>query len=245
MGIDWGFTEREMRTQKNTETQTRRGEVDLIHRVSRTRLRRPCIGTRFAFCVVGVGVALLILAGGCRGKTNKAAVANSNVSGEEKNAIEVQWAAGARCANESVNEFVADAVHACATGDYEKYRLLWRYDHRPTSRKVFERRWQSVQRVEIKAIRRVVFRYADGTIRSPDPRSPELPVYMFHVFVEVKPEVREKISRSNDQGDDRDLVLLIVQEEGAWQLMPAPDRIRDSVLGTANAKSTTGTKKEK
>ncbi len=141
--------------------------------------------------------------------------------------MEIIWRATAKCKNREVNDFVAQAVAVCAGGDYDEYRLLWSYDHQPTSRKRFAQIRDAMKKVEIKTVKRLRLRLADGGLKQEDS-----PVYVFHAFIEMKDEAKQ---RSDHRIDDRDMILRIVYEHGAWRFTPAPKEVKEAILDAVAA----------
>ena len=137
--------------------------------------------------------------------------------------VRVTWAAGARCGNDEINDFVAHALAVCARGDYDEYRLLWSYDHQPTNRKRFEQIRNAMERVEIRQVRRLRLRLPDGSIKAETQ-----PVYVLHAFVGMSHAAKQ---RSEYRIEDRDLILQIVYQNDAWRFAPAQQEVKEAILG--------------
>lgn len=137
--------------------------------------------------------------------------------------VGVTWAAGARCLNHEINDFVAHALAVCARGDYEEYRLLWSYDHQPTNRKRFEQIRAAMEQIEIRQVRRLRLRLPDGSLRAETQ-----PIYVLHAFVSMSPEAKK---RSEHRIEDRELILQIVYQNEAWRFAPAPREVKEAILG--------------
>lgn len=136
--------------------------------------------------------------------------------------VGVTWAAGARCRNHEINDFVARALAVCARGDYGEYRLLWSRDHQPTNRKRFEQIRTAMEQVEIRQVRRLRLRLPDGSLRAETQ-----PIYVLHAFVGMSPEAKK---RSEHRIEDRELILQIVYQNDAWRFAPAPREVKEAVL---------------
>jgi hypothetical protein len=133
----------------------------------------------------------------------------------------IQWPENVQCEDPTVVKFVRDALSCCASGDYDAYRLLWRWDHRPTSRKHFERQVQAIHRVEVKLLKQVVFLL-------PDERLDDDPRYVLQAHIKIRDEFRGRGGKL----EDRDLVLLIVRDGDQWRFVPAIDEVKAELLGT-------------
>ncbi|MCG3137741.1 MAG: hypothetical protein HJJLKODD_01591 [Phycisphaerae bacterium] len=138
--------------------------------------------------------------------------------------IDVYWASAATCSDALINQFVRHAVQLCVAGDYDEYRLLWRYDQQPPGRRTFQRLWSAVQRLEIRRVQPIAFRHADGRIDE----QPH-PLFVFHAYIDFRPEA----AQSDGRLQDRDMVLLIVKTPEGPYFLPAPDLVRQQLLGPA------------
>jgi len=171
-------------------------------------------------------LAFCVASGGCKDKSkSKPTSANTNTNKKVVSTpiIPVVWRPQSKCPDPEVNEFVARAVNYCAQGNYEEYRLLWRYDHQPTSRKRFKRMWEAVETVEVKLVKEILYRDANDLISPPN----EYPTYVFHAFIKIKSQALEN---AEDQLQDRDMILLIVKANNKWHFVPAPDVVKDKML---------------
>lgn len=177
------------------------------------------------------GICVLLLVIGCdQGSSNHepAPAVQPPVTAPLVAAFKVTWGPESECADPGVNQFVQHAVSRCAARDYEEYRLLWRFDHRPTSRKRFMRLWSAVEQVEIKLVKKLVFKDELNGDQSAVPNR-----YVFHAFVRIKPEI---VEQSDGAVADHDLVLLIVPTTDGWALAPAPKEIKDIIVQRAAGK---------
>jgi len=175
-------------------------------------------------CIVMYCMVLLTLLG-CKGQDGGAR------SGANDTPV-VVWGPDARSGDGSLDEFIERAVQHSTAGDYEEYRLLWSLDHRPTSRKRFEQIRRAIKQVTVKMVRPIRLRRPDGTL-APQ----EDPTYVFHSFIEMKQEAKE---RSNNRLRDRHLVLLIYLEEQNWRFRAAPPAIKDAILDAVAESPATG-----
>ncbi len=126
-----------------------------------------------------------------------------------------------RAEDERVNQFLVTVLDTCASGDYEAFRMLWSASDDPFPREQFHRAWRSVRQVTVLGLRAV--RDADtGQIG-----------YAAWARVELDPAVREP---------QREVRILLKQEEGQWRLTHPPAPLPDDLFPTtapANAGATT------
>jgi len=114
-----------------------------------------------------------------------------------------------RVQDESVNEFLSDAMRACISGDYEVFRLLWSAQYDPVTRDQFESAWRAVEKITIAALER------DAQNDS------------YAVFARVTFDP-DQLPRKHELHNDprRDVVLLIIREHDDWRLARAPKPVR-------------------
>lgn len=122
-----------------------------------------------------------------------------------------------RVADASVNEFIEHAMAECASGDYERFRLLWSADEQPLSRGEYEQGWQAVEKIRIQAVEQAYL----SSDKSTDGHADQ-PVYAVLAKVELDPEHR--VGRREPK---REAVLMIVYDQQAWRLAHAPTAMRD------------------
>ncbi len=181
----------------------------------------PLAGVMYRCRIILLAGACCLSAMSCR-RDGTSATDKRGRGGDSGPAVEIVWGSEAKCGDREVDDFVARAVSVCASGDYEEYRLLWRYDEQPTSRKRFEQLRSSMKRVRVGTVKRLRFRQPDGQLlQEPDP------MYVFHAHVEMTPEAKQ---RSNHRIDDRDIILQIVRQDRAWRFIPAPRIVKEAVL---------------
>ena len=111
--------------------------------------------------------------------------------------------------DETVNTFIRDVIHTCASGDYDAFRMLWSVRDDPFPRDQFHRAWQSVQKVTIEAVR---------ALRNP--RDGSL-IYAVRARVELGPDLREPL---------RDVVILLTGENNQWRLTMPPEGLSDDLF---------------
>jgi len=125
----------------------------------------------------------------------------------------------------AVNEFVEHAMAVCAAGDYEKFRLLWSAGHDPLPRDEYEQGWQAVQRIEMRALELVIL--ASGS-RGEPPRGENAYVVLAEVNLDPAHPAAEHEPR-------REVVMMLVHEQGAWRLADAPRGLRTWVKDKVGA----------
>lgn len=117
------------------------------------------------------------------------------------------------CDDPEVPEFLKSAVKACVDQDYDKFRSMWSARDEPISEKEFIRAWQANPRFALTEMRRM--QTPEGEI-----------VYAVRAHVSLDPnEVPEP---------DRDVVLLIVNENDNWRLRRAPKKLIKMMKGESD-----------
>ena len=131
----------------------------------------------------------------------------------------VDFPAELRAADPSVNDFLCEAFQTCASRDYEAFRLLWSVREDPISEQEFIRGWQTDPRVSIKDLKKM--------------RTPEgATVYAVRALVEFDPGT---VLEPN-----RDIVLLLVKENGKWRVAGAPRSLTKAMKSDAQPDSDAG-----
>ncbi len=121
-----------------------------------------------------------------------------------------------RVADPSVNEFVERAMVGCASGDYDRFRLLWSVREDPLPRDDYLEGWQAVQRIKIRAVKRVML--------SPDPKlGREKPEAAYAILADVALDPTRPAGRREP---NRQVVLTVIREQMAWRLASAPAALR-------------------
>ncbi|RME36469.1 MAG: hypothetical protein D6788_11515 [Planctomycetota bacterium] len=118
--------------------------------------------------------------------------------------------------DEEVNAFVRRAMETCATGDYDRFRLLWSAREEPLPRAEYEKGWQAVQEIRILALQRVVLE-----TKGEDDRPRRETVYALLAKVSLDPQHPAAGDRPV-----RDVALMLVREQNAWRLASAPRKMR-------------------
>jgi len=119
--------------------------------------------------------------------------------------------------DESVNEFVRQAMDVCASGDYDAFRLLWTARQDPLPHDEFEKGWQAVEEIHVRALERV--RLVD---EAEDGQGKAYAGYAVFAEVHLDPtHIRAKVE------PDREVVLAMVREHDQWRLAKAPKAMRE------------------
>lgn len=126
-----------------------------------------------------------------------------------------------RVDDEAVNSFVERALTECASGDYDRFRLLWSAKGDPLSRDEYDQGWQAVTKIAVRALEKVLL--ADD---APAADSPDKFVYVLLADVSLDPNHRAGKRRPN-----REVVLMLVHEQDAWRLADPPKSLRTWIKG--------------
>lgn len=148
----------------------------------------------------------------------------SQVPVQAKRSEVLLFAPALRADDEAVNAFVETAMKTSVGGDYDAFRLLWSETREPLSRSEFEKGWEAVREIEVLALERVRVELSkparDGEV--PSSAGSEL-IDAYALLAEVRLDPDHSAGRKEPF---RDVVLLLVEEEGAWKLSPAPKAVR-------------------
>ncbi len=118
-----------------------------------------------------------------------------------------------RAEDDSVNDFVERAMAGCASGDYEQFRSLWGGKEEPLPRAEYEQGWQAVQNISVRALEKVAL-----APRSRNPEDGVRTTYALMADVALDPA-----HRAGRREPDRQVVLMLTRERGAWRLASPPD----------------------
>ena len=118
--------------------------------------------------------------------------------------------------DDSVNEFVGQAMDACAKGRYDDFRLLWSAQQKPLERAEFEVGWIAVQSIEVRALEPI--KMATKT-EAGEERLDEHYVFL----AEVRFDPQHPAGRKEPT---REVILLLTKEQQQWRLARAPAKIR-------------------
>ena len=118
--------------------------------------------------------------------------------------------------DESVNNFVRRAMTDCASGDYERFRMLWSAKVDPLPADEYEQGWQAVTRIEIRALQKVLLA-AEASEEAPQGGT------AYAVLADVS------LDPTHPAGKDkplREVVLLVVSEQDGWRLANPPQAMK-------------------
>lgn len=135
-----------------------------------------------------------------------------------------------RCAEESVNEFVLNAMQTTTHGDYDSYRLLWSAFEKPLTRREYEEGWSAVKTVELRALQKVKVSGWPDVERGGEELTT---VYLLAAAVSIDPQHR----MARRQPPHRDVALMLVSEQGQWRLAEPPPRLRKWLRDFLTAKA--------
>lgn len=162
---------------------------------------------------------------GCRPATDSTSPADGadDVQAEESRAV-LTFPPELKVADATVNEFVTEAMHTCANGDYDSFRLLWSAREELITKREYERGWKAVLSMDIRALEEVKLA-AEPARGETEPRT------VYAVFANVAFDPAQTV----DQQDvERHVVLIVQREHGAWRLGKAPRGLRTWITEKAN-----------
>lgn len=183
---------------------------------------------RFIAPVLAVGLATW--SGGCRQGSS------DDVPSEElkKDRIDargqgptVEFPSDVRSDDASLNNFLDHLLRQCAAGEYGSYRLAVASEYEPLPRRTFERAWYNVEQVRVRKILKV-HEPDPALLERPDIREElKAPIYCVHATIRL----RQRPDRQVPQ-PIREVVVLVVQEQGEWKLgPPAPLALKQRIVG--------------
>ncbi len=118
-----------------------------------------------------------------------------------------------RVGEEGVNRFVERAMGECASGDYERFRLLWATREEPLARKEYEQGWQAVREIRIQLLREIVLEAKKGEAGE-------------QAFVVAADVLLDPQHPAGQKEPSRRVMLLAVREKDEWRLATAPGPVR-------------------
>lgn len=119
--------------------------------------------------------------------------------------------------DQTVNDFVDQAMKHCASGDYERFRLLWSAKEEPLSRQEYDEGWKAVQKITVQAMQKIVL--------APEARNATddgETAYVVLADVDLDPTLRAGRTEPH-----RQVVLLVRRESHRWCLARAPKEVRN------------------
>jgi hypothetical protein len=176
----------------------------------------PSAGRTFAISLLICGALAWSASISCRQESDEPQAKNSGSTQEQRRDDLLVFPAELRVDDPAVNEFVEHAMAVCAGGDYERFRLLWSAKDDPLPREEYEQGWQAVQRIEIRALERVIVATGSGH----DPTGGD---NAYVLFAEVNLDPNHRAAKHEPR---RDAVMLLIQEQGEWRLAHAPKGLR-------------------
>ena len=161
-------------------------------------------------------ITLLCLAPACRRDEDVAQNGTAADNTPKKPAELLVFPSELQTEDVSVNAFVRRAMTQCASGDYEKFRLLWSAREDPLPRSEYEEGWQAVEEIRIRALEKAML--------SADPthgREEDETVYVIVANVSLDPT-----HRAGQREANREVALMLVREHDSWRLARAPKKMR-------------------
>ncbi|NLX13481.1 MAG: hypothetical protein GXY44_07490 [Phycisphaerales bacterium] len=162
-----------------------------------------------AFCVAGS-------LGGC--KCGREAAAPDETSIDQPAIIEqhpnaphpeIHFPHELKTEDHSLNQFVMRILEICYKGDYDGFRQLFGTKYTPTSKTNFESVWMRVGTIRVVRIER-------------HPRKEPIECYL-HAKIELREPDRQDRT-------ERNVVIMIFQEDGEWRLGTAPREATKAIL---------------
>lgn len=174
--------------------------------------------TRYAARVAMLCVGVAFVPAGCRREAEPTEPTASELVKQRDDFL--VFPDNLRAEDETVNDFVTDAMTVCASGDYEAFRLLWSVKQDPLPREEFKRGWQAVESIRIRAVERVQL-----TSSQTDAETPTAGIhndaYVVLADVQLNPD-----HPAGQREPRREVVLLIRRENERWWLARAPKQVR-------------------
>ena len=121
-----------------------------------------------------------------------------------------------RVEDESVNEFIERAMKTCAGGVYDDFRLLWSIQREPLSREEYEKGWQAIREIRVRALEQVKL-----APDSDDPGGVEQLVYALLARVDL-----DAARLPNEEQPHREVALMLLREHDQWRLAHGPKALR-------------------
>lgn len=188
---------------------------DSIDRRRTSRLTTRC--ERFAHAaLLLLSASLFLSCPACTPDAEDTKAADRQDAAARRRPDLLRFPADLHMADASVNAFVKEAMLHCASGDYNRFRLLWSAKEEPLSRDDYEQGWQAVQKIAVRALKKVMLA-ADSKHRG----DPSRKVYVLLAEVALDPTHRAGAREPN-----REVVLMMVREQGAWRLAHPPKAMR-------------------
>ncbi len=118
--------------------------------------------------------------------------------------------------DESLNQFVIEAMQTCVTGEYDAFRLIWSAREEPMARGEFDKGWKAIEEIRVLALEKVRLAPDKNQIS----QTPEL-VYALYANVKLNADLI-----ATQQKPERDAISMIVREQGKWRMAKAPKKMR-------------------
>ena len=194
-----------------------------------------------AACVV---IALLVTTSdfGCR-RNEPAPTPSPPTSEPERKPERLVFPDELRVADASVNEFVDRAMRTIAQGEYEPFRALWSVRNDPPSSADFDKGWQAVRSIRVVALEKVMIatesdRQAPAsTGEAPSGAASPIEIsrapdaeHSYALLAEIDLDPKNPATRDEPT---REVVLVMIREQGEWRMVRAPKALRNWLLERA------------
>jgi hypothetical protein len=157
-------------------------------------------------------VAVLLAAAAAAGCAKKESTKATPTPSPEPIGL-LDFPAELRAEDPTVNEFLIQAIQTCVDEDYDAFRLLWSAREEPISEQEFKRGWQANPKVYIKDLRK-------------GPTEDGEAFYAVRALVKLDPAMVPE--------PERDIVMLLVMEDGKWRLATPPRDVVRFMKSNAN-----------
>lgn len=117
--------------------------------------------------------------------------------------------------DQTVNDFVRQAMTACANGKYDEFRVLWTARQEPLNRGEYDAGWQAVESIDVRALEPVKLAVQTD--------SGEILERKYVLLADVRFDPEHPAGRKAPR---REVVLLLTKDQERWRLARAPERIR-------------------
>ncbi len=140
----------------------------------------------------------------------------------------IKFAPAIMVEDESVNQFVRDAMKTCFSGDYTEFRKLWSDGGSSFTAEQYERGWKKADRIEV--VRLAPVNYAERVEDAFDEEGNLKTTRIYYVVanVELAADIRNPT---------REVVLLIRPENGQWRFQHPPKAFFDQLERSQSAMS--------
>ncbi len=163
---------------------------------------------------------MLFVLGGCQDETSKSVAKPTRKPVPEEPRTRLIFPQEMQVDDLTVNDFVTHAMNTCASGDYDRFRLLWSATEEPLTRGRYEQGWQAVKVVDVKLLQKIRLQEKGGVSAGLKTQT----AYVMQATVRLDPR-----HKAGKREPNRDVIALILRENNTWRLASAPGKIREWV----------------